>query len=110
MTSYQLSEIPEDLREEYKTACSYENGGVVLCKKLIERIADLTASRAQLVKALEVEHAALDEMCEWHGATHESDCPEDDTCCCLHKAFNDRVNEAFGAGERALESAKAVLA
>lgn len=64
------------------------------------------ASHAELVAALWLEHDALDEMCEWHGATHDPICPEDDTCDCLHKPFNDRVNSAFRAGESALETAR----
>ena len=70
------------------------------------KTADHIAKVERLRKALEMSHAALDKMCEWHGATHEEDCPEDDTCGCLHKSVNDRVNEAFKAGEAALEASK----
>lgn len=60
----------------------------------------------ELESALKVGHIALDEMCEWHGSTHEDDCPQDDTCNCIHKGFNDRVNKAFIEGEAALAKAE----
>jgi hypothetical protein len=45
---------------------------------------------------------AFYEYVEWHGATHGIDpsgieCPQDDTCECEFKPFNDRINEAYRA-------------
>lgn len=80
--------------------CKDDSGDYVKYSDHIQARPD--PAREALVGALKLSHAALDEMCEWHGATHEPGCSEDDTCDCLHKPFNDRVNEACKAGERAL--------
>jgi hypothetical protein len=37
---------------------------------------------------------ALRWMAEFHGSTHDEDCPMDDTCDCSHKAMNDLINQA----------------
>ena len=59
----------------------------------------------RLTDALKLSHDALDEMADWHGSTHESECPQDDTCNCAYRKFNDRVNEACRVGEQALAPA-----
>lgn len=41
--------------------------------------------------------SVLQEMATFHGAAHDGDCPEDDTCDCKYKPFNDRVNETIRA-------------
>jgi hypothetical protein len=49
---------------------------------------ELRAQDAQLV----VMRQALLDYSRWHGATHERDCPCDDTCQCKGKAVDDAVN------------------
>lgn len=41
-------------------------------------------------------HDVLREMAWHHGSTHDAGCPEDDTCRCSQKPFNDRVNACCG--------------
>lgn len=44
--------------------------------------------------------AVLKAMATFHGAAHDGDCPEDDTCRCRFKPFNDLVNQTINdAGE-----------
>lgn len=79
---------------ELKEALEYsETCGCVFCFHngyLFRLRSALSASRADALKAREV----VREMAEFHGSAHESGCPEDDTCRCKWKAFNDRVNMA----------------
>jgi hypothetical protein len=49
-------------------------------------------------------------MAVWHGATHEEDCPGDDTCSCEHKPFNDRVNAACNDRAERIEELEKKLA
>lgn len=59
-----------------------------------------------VLEAAEAANSALKEMAEWHGGTHESDCPMDDTCNCAYKKFNDRVNSAINNLESSLRKLK----
>ena len=46
--------------------------------------------------------AVLKAMASMHGATHEGDCPEDYTCRCRFKPFNDLVNRTINEAEAAI--------
>lgn len=52
--------------------------------------------------ALRQSHAALVQVCEGIGATHEEDCPSDDTCDCKYKPLNDSINTAYRFGASVL--------
>lgn len=52
-------------------------------------------ANARLVSAAPELLAALLEMVDMHGGTHDDDCPMDDTCDCSHAPFNARVNDAI---------------
>lgn len=56
-----------------------EMGGYV-CLACIDK--ELTALRRKVEAAKEMEMAVL-EYLSWHGAQHDSGCPEDDTCECV---------------------------
>lgn len=74
-------------------------------RRLRKEVAEETELQplADLIRAAQLEHAALGEIGKYHGAEHEEDCPCDDTCDCKHKEFNARINDAYRAGETALE-------
>lgn len=42
---------------------------------------------------------ALKEYVEWFGAVHGQDCPADDTCTCIGRGLNARVNAAIAKAE-----------
>jgi hypothetical protein len=46
----------------------------------------------------------LREMAWFHGSVHDEGCPEDDTCGCSKKPFNDSVNGAIRLGEATMEA------
>lgn len=43
--------------------------------------------------------AVLKTVAIWHGAAHEDDCPQDDTCRCRFKPFNDLINKTITEAE-----------
>jgi hypothetical protein len=76
--------------------------GEAMCPQIEANARALKAEAVKLRDRLQECMDALKEMAEWHGGTHEDDCPMDDTCDCEHKPFNDRVNGAISRAESAM--------
>ena len=67
-------------------------------KRAWVRFEDYYTQRKLCVEML----AAFEKYVEYHGACHEEDCPEDDTCNCAHKPINDAVNAAIRRAQEVL--------
>ena len=48
-------------------------------------------ANARLIAAAPELHATVLDLIEVHGGAHTEDCPEDDTCDCAWKPFNDKI-------------------
>lgn len=100
-----LEELEADLRE-YKTLADDLQQHLTGAKEASlesyrlyrqeeDQVSDLQKELAEANRRIAELEAGLDEFCDVYGATHEDDCPEDDTCECSGKPFNDRINALF---------------
>jgi hypothetical protein len=78
------------------------------CARFIERRCEggKWPSYAELEKILRQTRNALVDLLVFWGGAHDLECPEDDTCDCSHRAFNDRMQAAVDAADEALREIK----
>lgn len=115
----ELKNTPEQ-RRLLRNYCEYDSNYEAPAWWVLELLDDIDTlllelllarpSDSGLYEALKQEHDALGEMAVHYGAYHEGDCPQDDTCDCKWKSFNERVNKSYKLGAAALSHYEAAQA
>ena len=55
----------------------------------------IITNNGNLIAAAPDMYEALHEYCSFTGGLHEDECPQDDTCNCMFKPLNDKINAAL---------------
>jgi hypothetical protein len=71
------------------------DGGVIVSKALGSDLSETIHFEDFRITAAKRLLSVLKAMASMHGGVHDADCPEDDTCACRFKPFNDLVNKAI---------------